>query len=65
MDTALIISIIISVYLIFWTIQMRNYVRKIRVMMSMQLQVMQQIAKEKGININLEQIAKDIEKVVK
>lgn len=65
MDTALIISIIISVYLIFWTIQMRNYVRKIRVMMSMQLQVMQQIAKEKGIDINLEQISKDIEKVVK
>jgi len=34
-------------------------------MQSMQLQVLQQIAKEKGIEINLAKIAEEVEKTVK
>ncbi|OJX36661.1 MAG: hypothetical protein BGO87_12755 [Flavobacteriia bacterium 40-80] len=61
----LIISLCLVIYAFMWMNSMLKYTKRLRIMQSMQLQVLQQIAKEKGIEINLAKIAEEVEKTVK
>ncbi len=60
----IVISLVVVIYCFMWMQQMLKYTKRTRVMQSMQLQIIQQIAKEKGIDINLKQIAEEVEKTI-
>lgn len=64
-DLIIVVAIIATAYTFLYMYKMLKYTKRIRIMQSMQLQILQQIAKEQGVSINLEKIAEEVEKSVK